>query len=43
MAGNLTTITSSIENFFIALLGFYWANELNANVDKDNKQKAVRD
>jgi len=43
VVGNLTTITSSVENFSVALLGFYWANELNANVDKDNKQKAVRE
>ncbi|MBL3528892.1 MAG: hypothetical protein JMN27_15075 [gamma proteobacterium endosymbiont of Lamellibrachia anaximandri] len=26
--GNLTTITSSMDNFAIALLGFYWANQL---------------
>ena len=43
VVGNLTTITSSIENFSVALLGFYWANEINANADKDNKQKLVRE
>ena len=26
--GNLTTITSSIDNFAVALLGFYWVNQL---------------
>lgn len=26
--GNLTTITSSMDNFAVALLGFYWANQL---------------
>ena len=27
VVGNLTTITSSIDNFAVALLGFYWANQ----------------
>jgi hypothetical protein len=27
--GNLTTITSSMDNFAVALLGFYWANQLS--------------
>ena len=27
VVGNLTTITSSIENFAVALLGFHWANQ----------------
>jgi len=28
VVGNLTTITSSMDNFAVALLGFYWANNL---------------
>ncbi len=28
VVGNLTTITSSMDNFAVALLGFYWANQL---------------
>ena len=28
--GNLTTVTSSLNNFAVALLGFKWANELCA-------------
>lgn len=43
VVGNLTTITSSLENFAVALLGFHWANELNMNVDAEHKQKAVRE
>tara|TARA_R110002049_G_C9166498_1_gene561478 strand:- start:3093 stop:4337 length:1245 start_codon:yes stop_codon:yes gene_type:complete len=43
VVGNLTTITSSLENFAVALLGFHWANELNIHVDEDHKQKAVRE
>jgi hypothetical protein len=43
VVGNLTTITSSLENFAVALLGFHWANTLTMDVDKDNKQKAVRE
>jgi len=43
VVGNLTTITSSIENFAVALLGFHWANELNAHVNNEDKQKAVRE
>ena len=31
--GNLTTVTGSLENFSVALLGFYWANELNNNLN----------
>jgi hypothetical protein len=42
VVGNLTTITSSLENFTVALLGFHWANELAVNVPKDEKQKTVR-
>lgn len=43
VVGNLTTITSSLENFAVALLGFHWANELNLNVGDEDKQKAVRE
>ncbi|PLX88389.1 MAG: hypothetical protein C0618_04295 [Desulfuromonas sp.] len=43
VVGNLTTITSSLEGFAVALLGFHWANELCAGTDKDSLQKAVRE
>lgn len=42
VVGNLTTITSSLENFAVALLGFHWANELCAGNDPADRQKAVR-
>ncbi len=42
VVGNLTTITSSLESFAVALLGFHWANEVCANTEED-KQKAVRE
>jgi hypothetical protein len=43
VVGNLTTITSSLENFAVALLGFYWANELAENVAPEDNQKVVRE
>ena len=43
VVGNLTTITSSLENFAVALLGFHWANELCAGTGKDSLQKVVRE
>lgn len=41
---NLTTITSSMDNFAVALLGFYWANQL-APVDGEEsvKHKQIRE
>jgi len=41
VVGNLTTITNSLENFAVALLGFHWANELNQDANDDDKQKRV--
>jgi hypothetical protein len=41
--GNLTTVTSSLSNFMVALLGFRWANEINANVPADERQRRVRE
>ena len=41
--GNLTTVTSSLSNFAVALLGFRWANEINANVPADEKQRRVKE
>ncbi len=41
VVGNLTTITDSLENFAVALLGFYWANELNQGGDDKDRQKRV--
>jgi hypothetical protein len=41
--GNLTTVTSSLSNFAVALLGFRWANEINANVAPNEKQRRTRE
>lgn len=43
IVGNLTTITSSLENFAVALLGFHWVNELVGDVEVESRQKAVRE
>lgn len=43
VVGNLTTITGSVENFTVALLGFYWAHQLHGNADKDKREKLIRD
>jgi hypothetical protein len=42
--GNLTTITSSMDNFAVALLGFYWANQL-VSVDEEEsaRHKQIRE
>jgi len=40
--GNLTTITSSLNNFAVAILGFRWANELHANLPKAERQARTR-
>ena len=40
--GNLTTVTGSLENFSVALLGFYWANELNATSAGPAKERSQR-
>ena len=37
VVGNLTTITSSVENFTVALLGFYWVHQIHGNADKDSR------
>ena len=36
--GNLTTITSSIDNFAVALLGYYFANDLVPKIDHEIEQ-----
>ena len=42
--GNLTTITSSMDNFAVAVLGFYWANMLvQKDVEESVRQKKVRE
>jgi len=41
--GNLTTITSSLDNFAVALLGFYWSNQLNESIEEQNRHKPIRD
>lgn len=43
IVGNLTTITSSLENFSTAILGFYWANKLNQHLDDKVRHKAIRE
>jgi len=41
--GNLTTITSSLKNFAVAMLGFHWANKLHAHLPGQEKQAHIRD
>ena len=36
--GNLTTITSSMDNFAVALLGFYFANDLVVKIDNEKER-----
>ena len=41
--GNLTTITGSLTNFAVAILGFKWANDLHAHLPEADRQSRVRD
>ena len=42
--GNLTTITSSMDNFAVALLGFYWANEfVEVEPERSLQHKRIRE
>lgn len=41
--GNLTTITSSLSNFAVAMLGFQWANELHSHLPEYERQVHIRD
>jgi hypothetical protein len=41
--GNLTTITSSLTNFAVALLGFKWANEMSAHLPEHVRHADVRE
>ena len=41
--GNLTTITSSINNFAVALLGFHWAEQQFGHIDQDNRHQRIRE
>ncbi|EED31273.1 hypothetical protein NOR53_2493 [gamma proteobacterium NOR5-3] len=43
VVGNLTTITSSISNFAVALLGFKWANELALHLPEHARHLEVRE
>ena len=43
MIGNLTTVTSSLNNFAVALLGFKWANELCAHLPAGERQSQIRE
>ncbi|KPP97174.1 hypothetical protein [Marinobacter sp. HL-58] len=43
VVGNLTTITSSVENFTVALLGFYWSHQIHGNADKDSRERLIRE
>jgi hypothetical protein len=42
--GNLTTITSSMDNFAVAVLGFYWANQLvSATSNAGERHNKIRE
>jgi hypothetical protein len=41
--GNLTTVTASLNNFAVALVGFQWANELHAHLPEHERQIRIRD
>lgn len=41
--GNLTTVTSSLNNFAVALIGFKWANELCAHLPDAERQSKIRE
>lgn len=42
--GNLTTITSSMDNFAVTLLGFYWVNQLVAETsDASQRHNQIRE
>ena len=41
--GNLTTITGSLTNFAVAILGFKWANDLHAHLPEADRQSRIRD
>ncbi|QEP41775.1 hypothetical protein D5085_00610 [Ectothiorhodospiraceae bacterium BW-2] len=41
--GNLTTITSSMDNFAVALLGFLWANQLVTVEEECERHKKIRE
>lgn len=43
VVGNLTTITSSLDNFATALAGFSWAHEVSADVSKSERHRHVRE
>lgn len=41
VVGNLTTITSSLSNFAVALMGFHWANEIHAGASAGERRAMV--
>jgi hypothetical protein len=41
--GNLTTITSSMDNFAVALIGFFWANRLAGQSEPAERHRHVRE
>jgi len=41
--GNLTTVTSSLNNFAVALLGFQWANELHGYLPPHERQIRLKE
>lgn len=41
--GNLTTVTSSLNNFAVALLGFRWANEIHTGLPPNEQQSRIRE
>lgn len=42
VVGNLTTITSSMDNFAAALLGFYWAEQRAANLVEQDRHEHIK-
>lgn len=41
--GNLTTVTSSLNNFAVALVGFNWANEFCEHLPDGERQSKIRE
>ncbi len=41
--GNLTTITGSLTNFAVAIIGFKWANDCHAQLPEVDRQPRIRD
>jgi len=42
VVGNLTTITSSMDNFAVAILGFYWAEQRAAGLSEQDRHEHIK-